>query len=245
MLGAANRVYVPSTDLDLAHYKAHTDDTIRAIVRELARLHAAYQARGIAKQSSNTCRSITGGTTSPEGCSRTTTWGLVPRPVLHYEGFHVYAVSGIFHAELQFLLRFLIAHGIAAYRLEAFLKARAWPRDLKPRPTRNMFANYAESNDHFKCVAKVVTHVYQVVRVFLITIFIFLHICQKVLLSMLHLCDVLDLLLEKAVRVTSAQMQSAILQHLQAFQNACDKTGWLRIRHMATRLPLQKLPLLN
>ena len=79
--------------------------------------------------------------------------GVGAASVLHYDWFHVYAVSGIFHTELQFLLRFLIAHGIAAYRLEAFIKAWAWPRDLNPSSTRNMFANYAESNDHFKCDA--------------------------------------------------------------------------------------------
>ena len=108
-----------------------------------------------------------------------------------------------------------------------------------------MIANHAEGNDHSKCDAKVVSNVYQVVRVFLITIIIPLHICQKAVLSMLHLCDVLDLLLEKSVRVTSAQLRSAILQHLQAFQNAYDKIGWLPKHHMATHLPLQKLPLLN
>ena len=50
MVGAADGVYVPSTDLDLTHDKAHTDNTIRAIVRELARLHAAYQSKEISKQ---------------------------------------------------------------------------------------------------------------------------------------------------------------------------------------------------
>ena len=108
-----------------------------------------------------------------------------------------------------------------------------------------MFDHYAESNNKFKCDAKVVFNVYQVVRVFLITIIIPLHICQKAVLSMLHLCDVLDLLLEKSVRVTSAQMRSAILDHLQAFQNANDKIGWLPKHHMAKHLPLQKLPLLK
>ena len=98
--------------------------------------------------------------------------------MLHCDWFHVYAVSGIFQTELQFLLRFLIAHGIAAYRLDAFMKSWPWPRDSKPGSTRNMFANYAESSDHFKCDAKVVFNVYQVVRVFLITIIIPPHTCQ-------------------------------------------------------------------
>ena len=40
-------------------------------------------------------------------------------------------------------------------------------------------------------------------------------------------------------------MQAAILEHLQAFQNAYDKIGWLPKHHMATHLPFQKWPLLN
>ena len=42
MSGAADGVYVPSTELDLHRHKTHTDDNTRGIMRELARLHAAY-----------------------------------------------------------------------------------------------------------------------------------------------------------------------------------------------------------
>ena len=41
MSGAATGVYIPFTDLDLTLDKAHTDDNIRAIVRDIFRLHAA------------------------------------------------------------------------------------------------------------------------------------------------------------------------------------------------------------
>ena len=96
MLGAADGVYVPSTDLDLTHDRVQTDDTIRAIVRELARLHAARQAGEIAKHELEDLSMHYGWNHEPTGLLADDELGVGAASVLHYDWFHRYTVSGMF-----------------------------------------------------------------------------------------------------------------------------------------------------
>jgi hypothetical protein len=225
-----------STCTDQSQLKMHTDASVRDVLREAERLHAALEAGEITKGSYVDAIKFFGWNHEPEGILSDTQLQIGAVSTLMHCWVHIYVVTGLFNVEMQYLLVFLKHNDILPSALHAFLQPWTWPRSMSE--PRKMFSKKRIDldGDHYKCDANEALHIYQLVAILLLTI-VPANTCVLQILSFLALCDVLDLLANiKHGLVEHARLRDAVLKHLNLFKRAYGLHGWLPKHHLAQHL---------
>jgi hypothetical protein len=230
--------YLPSTCLDLTRIREHTDDTVRAIVRELRNLSVEREAGRVTTEHVKTMQYHYGYKHLPNGLLQDEHLAVRGRSNLHYDYYHIYFVSGIFQKELQGLTTFLAAENFSVDRITAFLKQWEWPR-TSVNPSK-MFADWHINSDHIKCDAHVCTTSYEILAFFVSSVIIPSGVCVAQCTSFLKLCDVVDLLMAgRHGNVDPKRLLTAIVTHLCAHLRAYGILVWVPKFHASTHLANQ------
>ena len=239
---APNRIgYVSSTCLDPALITRSKDETVYAILEELADLdgQCAAGVRG-AKKARAECTKHNGWSYNSNNVFLDDDLRTMIGPVSSamYDWFHIYIVNGIWNGELFYLLQYLRVRDKAILKnMGDFVHAWTYPQATKH--PRNVVEEVDFTNDdHIKCDGAEALCIFRLVALYLV---LFLKPASSPMIqSYLLLCDVLDLLTNlkrKALgHISPEQLRDAILAHLSKYLEAYRNLGWKPKFHWATEL---------
>ena len=227
--------YVPSTELDMLKFGVHTDESLRAMQRELVDAITAFESGVMTKSQLENIEYHFGYTYLPGGLYSDVRLAIQPRQVIYYDWYHIYVVNGVYQKEIQALLTFLGAQKFPHQRFAAYLGRWSWPRSVQS-PCR-MFDDYEPHKDHLTCDGHVCTSSYEVIATFITSVIMPLGIAAAQCNSFLKLCDVMDLLLNANRGVTTPQkFYVANVAFLRAHLTAYGDMAWVPKHHLSMHL---------
>ena len=225
---------VPSTCLDWSLIEAHSDESIMALYEFLGKKKDTCSQTAF-----NKVQQLCGFTWNERGILNDPNLEIRVVSMVMWDWLHVYLVNGLWHTEVTLLLNSLSGSGVTQVSLHAELESFVWPRSASSRGAtgKNIFAKKQVGD--VRCAASEALSLYPCFRLILqeklqagqLSSF------EAPVTSYLRLARVLDLLQGiKSGRTTSHALESAVIDHLKAFQRSYGTERWQPKHHFSLHL---------